>query len=171
MPLFRYKAVITSGRKTAGVIEADSLSSAKERLRLQNMVITDVKPYHVAQKKKAIPSSELLDMTRMISQLLTAGIPLYETLVMVEEKYNKASYHPILVDLCDRVKKGEAFSSTLSHYKEIFDPIYISMVRAGEESGALCRSFEQLTELLKDKSRLFLQLVAATANTQYLGCI
>lgn len=170
MPLFRYQAVITSGRKTTGVIEADSLTSAKDRLRLQNMVITDVKPYRETRKKKSIPFAELLDMTRMMSQLLSAGIPLYETLVIVEEKYNKASYHPLLVDLCDRVKKGAALSISLSHYKETFDPIYISMVRAGEESGALSHSFAQLTELLKDKSRLKKQLVAATAYPLFLGC-
>ncbi|MGH2639170.1 MAG: hypothetical protein ACRDF4_07830, partial [Rhabdochlamydiaceae bacterium] len=118
MPLFRYQAVITSGRKTSGVIEADSLSSAKDRLRLQNMVITDVAPYLETKKKKSIPFTELLDMTRMISQLLHAGIPLYETIVIVEEKYRKMSFHPILVDLCDGVKKGESFSVALSHYKE-----------------------------------------------------
>lgn len=169
MPLFKYQAVVTSGRKTSGVIEADSLITAKDRLRSQNMVITDVVPYIEIKKKKSIPFAELLDMTRMISQLLAAGIPLYEALVIVEEKYRKHSFHPILVDLCDRVKKGEALSSSLSYYKEVFDPIYISMVRAGEESGALSRTFEQLTELLKDKSRLKKQLIAATAYPLFLG--
>ncbi len=170
MPLFRYQAVITSGRKTSGVIEADSLTSAKDRLRQQNMVITEVAPYLETKKKNSIPFSELSDMTRMLSQLLSAGIPLYEALIIVEEKYHKASYHPILVDLCDRVKKGEALSTSLTYYKEIFDPIYISMVRAGEESGALSRSFEQLTVLLQDKSRLKKQLIAATAYPIFLAC-
>ncbi len=169
MPLFRYHAVATTGRKTIGVIEADSLSSAKDRLRLQNMVITDVAPYLKEKKKLAIPSIELLDMTRMISQLLSAGIPLYEALIIVEEKYHKVSFHPILVELCDRVKKGEALSSSLSHYQEIFDPIYIAMVKAGEESGALAQTFQEITELLKDRSRLKKQLIAATAYPIFLG--
>ena len=170
MPLFRYQAVIASGRKTSGVIEADSLISAKDRLRQQNMVITEVSAYIETKKKKSIPFSELSDMTRMLSQLLSAGIPLYDGLIIVEEKYSKASYHPILVDLCDRVKKGDNLSTSLSYYEEIFDPIYISMVRAGEESGALSRSFEQLTQLLLDKSRLKKQLIAATAYPIFLAC-
>ncbi len=169
MPLFRYQAFIATGRKVAGVIEADSLTSAKDRLRLQSMVITEVAPYFKTKKKKIIPFNELLDMTRMISQMLHAGIPLYETLVIVEDKYRKMPFHPILVDLCDRVKKGEAFSSALSHYPDIFDPIYISMVRAGEESGMFSHVFEQLTTLLKDKSRLKKQLIAATAYPLFLG--
>jgi general secretion pathway protein F/type IV pilus assembly protein PilC len=169
MPLFRYQAVVSSGRKTIGVIEADSLSTAKDRLRQQNMVITDVAPYLEIKKKPTLPFTTLLDITRMISQLLHAGIPLYEALVIVEEKYQKTAFHPILIDLCDRVKKGESLSISLSHYNEIFDPIYISMVRAGEESGALTSTFEQLTELLKDKSRLKKQLIAATAYPLFLG--
>jgi general secretion pathway protein F len=169
MALFRYQAIVTSGKKIAGVIEADSLGAAKDRLRSQNMVITHVASYVEVKKKKSIPFPELLDMTRMISQLVNAGIPLYETLVIVEEKYRKKLFHPILVDLCDRIKKGEALSSSLSHYKEIFDPIYISMVRAGEESGALSNTFEQLTELLKDKSRLKKQLITATSYPLFLG--
>ena len=169
MPLFRYHAVASTGRKTIGVIEADSLSSAKDRLRLQNMVITDVSPYLKERKKLAIPSVELLDMTRMISQLLNAGIPLYETLIIVEDKYSKFSFHPIVVDLCDRVKKGETLSASLACYSEIFDPIYIAMVKAGEESGALAQTFQEITELLKDRNRLKKQLIAATAYPIFLG--
>ena len=169
MPLFRYHAVASTGRKTIGVIEADSLSSAKDRLRLQNMVITDVSPYLKERKKLAIPSVELLDMTRMISQLLNAGIPLYETLIIVEDKYSKFSFHPIVVDLCDRVKKGETLSASLACYSEIFDPIYIAMVKAGEESGALAQTFQEITELLKDRNQLKKQLIAATAYPIFLG--
>jgi general secretion pathway protein F len=169
MPLFKYQAVITSGKKTSGVIEADSLSSAKERLRLQNMVVTGVSPYQQLKKKQTIPSSELLDITRMIAQLLHAGIPLYEALIILEEKYRKMPFHPLLLDLCDRVKKGETLSSSLSHYPETFDPIYTSMVRAGQESGALAHTFEQLTQLLQDKNRLKKQLIVAAAYPLFLG--
>lgn len=169
MPLFRYQAVATTGRKTTGVIEADSLNSAKDRLRLQNMVITDVSPYLKERKKLVIPAVELLDMTRMISQLLNAGIPLYEALIIVEEKYLKVSFHPIVVDLCDRVKKGETLSASLTSYSDVFDPIYIAMVKAGEESGALAQTFEEITELLKDRNRLKKQLIAATAYPIFLG--
>jgi general secretion pathway protein F/type IV pilus assembly protein PilC len=167
MPLFKYQAIIASGRKTSGVIEADSLSAAKERLRLQSMAIIAVAIYEPLKKKISIPATELLDMTRMIAQLLQAGIPLYETLVILEEKYRKMPFHPILVHLCDRVKKGDALSSSLP--KENFDPIYISMVRAGEASGALPTAFAQLAELLKDKGRLKKQLTAATAYPLFLG--
>lgn len=165
MPLFKYQAMIASGKKTSGFIEADSLVSAKENLRLQNMIITALLPYEHPRKKKKLPAASLLDITRMLSQLLHAGIPLYEALVIIEEKYKT----PLLLDLCDRVKKGESLSSSLSHYKEVFDPIYISMVRAGQESGSLARSFEELSQLLQDKSRLKKQLVSATAYPLFLG--
>lgn len=169
MPLFRFQAVHAGGRKSKGVIEADSLSAAKERLRLQQMIITEVIPYFEAKKKISIPFAQLLDMTRMLRQLQTAGIPLYEALVIIEEKYQKMPFHPLLVDLCDRVKKGESLSSSLSHYTSTFDPIYIAMVRAGEESGSLALSFQQLTHLLEDKGRLKKQLISAAAYPLFLG--
>lgn len=169
MPLFRFQAVHIGGRKSTGVIEADSLTAAKERLRLEHMLITDVAPYHRVRKKFSIPFGQLLDITRMLGQLQSAGIPLFEALVIVEEKYRKMSFHPLLIDLCDRVKKGESLSAALSHYTHIFDPIYIALIKAGEESGGLVSSFEQLIHLLEDKGRLRKQLIAATAYPLFLG--
>lgn len=169
MPLFRFQAVHAGGRKSTGVIEADSLAAAKERLRLEHMIITDVIPYLETKKKLSIPFVQLLDITRMLGQLQNAGVPLFEALVIIEEKYRKMSFHPLLVDLCDRVKKGQSLSIALSHYAHIFDPIYIAMVKAGEESGSLTLSFQQLTHLLEDKGRLRKQLVSAATYPLFLG--
>ena len=169
MPLFRFQVVHTGGKKTTGVMEADSLVAAKERLRLQQMIIIELAPYLETKKKLSMSFAHLLDMTRMLSRLLNAGIPLYEALIMTEEKYIKFSFHPLLVDLCDRVKKGESLSIALSHYPHIFDPIYVAMIKAGEASGAFASSFQQLISLLENKDRLKKQLVSATTYHLFIG--
>jgi len=169
MPLFKFQALHAGGQKTTGVIEADSLISAKDRLRLQQMMITEIIPYAETKRKPSISRAQQLSITRMIGQLLNAGVPLYETLVILEEKYKKMPFHPLLVDLCDNVKKGESLSRALASYPTLFDPIYIAMVKAGEESGELKASFEELTHLLENKNRFKKKIVASTAYPLFLG--
>ncbi len=169
MPLFRFQALLVGGRKTSGVIEADSLSAAKERLRLEQMIITNISPHDQTKKKWSIPFIHFFDMTRMMGQLLKAGIPLYEAMVIIEEKYRKMPFHPILIDLCDHVKKGEALSAALSRHSAIFDPIYVATVKAGEQSGALKEAFEHLAALLDDRNRLKQQLFSAAAYPLFLA--
>ena len=79
----------------------------------------------------------LIAFTRDLAQLLQAGLPLYESLVTIEEKHRGARYHAIFLGLCDKVRHGMQLSKALGEYKASFDPIYVSMVAAGEETGAL----------------------------------
>ena len=143
MALFQYKAIGVGGKAERGVIDADSLGMAKERLRREQVLITDIISLQEAKKKIALSSSQLLAFTRELSQLLKAKLPLYESLLTIEEKQRNAKNHALFVDLCDRLKNGYSFSSALSHYPETFDSIYLSMVISAEQSSSffLCNSF------------------------------
>ena len=98
MPLFRYRALTTDGRTIKGVIDADSLFVAKERLRRQQLLVTDVAPQGAFQKNIDLPSKFLLTFTQELAQLLRAGLPLYESLLTIEEKYGRHKAHAILLD-------------------------------------------------------------------------
>lgn len=168
MPLFHYTALNQSGRRVKGVIDADTLESAKERLRKQSVMAISI----ALKKDKGelfLQTDLLIAFTRDLAQLLRAGLPLYESLLTIEEKYRSNKAHPIFLDLCDRLKSGSSLSSALKRYPKTFDGIYLSMIMAGEQSGSLEQSLDQLSQLIARQSKLKKQLVSALVYPMFLG--
>lgn len=169
MPLFRYLAVNTLGRSIKGVIDADSLSVAKERLRKQQILVTSVIPIKSKQDEQVLTRPLLLSFTREIAQLLKAGLPLYESLLTIEEKHRKNKAHPLFLSLCDYLREGALLSTALKSYPSTFDRIYLSMVQVAEQSGNLATIFEQLAQLIARQQKLKKQLVSTLAYPTFLA--
>lgn len=169
MPLFRYKAVTETGKTSVGVIDADSLVLAKERLRRQQVLVTDLRPVEKDKGEITLPPALLIAFTRDVGQLLRAGLPLYESLLTIEEKYRKHKSHPLFLDLCDALKGGASLSDILRKYPKTFDPVYLSMVTAAEQTGSLPQVFEELTQLVSRQQKLKKQIVGALAYPAFLG--
>ncbi len=169
MALYRYQALSSAGKKISGVIDADSLFSAKEKLRKEQILVVDLDLFQEKKKEITIPFPFLLDLTRMLGQLLRAGIPLFESLVIIEEKYHQHRFHPLLMDLCDALKSGFALSEALRRYPHSFDPVYIAMVHAGEQTASLPMVFEELCGLLQRQQKLKKELFSAAAYPLFLG--
>jgi general secretion pathway protein F len=169
MPLFRYSAVGPNGKTIKGVIDADSLLVAKERLRKQQILVTTLSHLQNKQDQLALSPVLLLSFTRELAQLLKAGLPLYESLLTIEEKYRRHKAHPLFLDLCDHLKEGAALSSALKRYPATFDRIYLSMVHVAEESGNLAAIFDQLAQLIIRQQKLKKQLISALLYPSFLA--
>ncbi|MBM3207053.1 MAG: type II secretion system F family protein [Chlamydiae bacterium] len=169
MPMYSYKALTEQGKKISGVIDADSLYLAKDRLKKRQLFITELLLQDVPQKQVVLPPSLLLTFTRELAQLLKAGLPLYESLVTIEEKYRGNKCHSLVVDLCDHLKLGKSLSRALSSYDKSFDEIYLSMIKAAEQSGNLAETFSDLAILISKQQMLKKQLFSALAYPAFLG--
>lgn len=168
MPLFRYRALTETGKKINGIIDADSFALAKDRLKKEKVLVT--KLASIEHKKEiSLSSQRLLAFTRELGQLLGAGLPLYESLLTIEEKYRRHRPHSLFLDLCDRLKGGHQLSAALKIYPKSFDAIYISMVQAGEKTGSLAWVFQQLHQLIERRQRLKKQMISAMAYPAFLG--
>src|SRR3984957_5238301 len=169
MPLYRYSAVGAEGKKVKGVIDADSLPVAKERLRKQQILVTTVSPLQNEGRRLSLPPAQLLSFTQELSRLLKAGLPLYESLLTIEEKYRRSKAHPLFLDLCDHLKEGASLSSALKRYPATFDKIYLSMVQVAEQSGNLAAIFHQLAQLILRQQKLKKQLSSALTYPAFLA--
>ncbi len=169
MALYQYKALSKDGRPKIGMINADSIEMAKERLRKEQILVTKLFSYTKKGAEFTISSSLLIGFTRDLHVLLRAGLPLYDSLVTLEEKYRRTKIHPIFLDLCDQVKEGRHFSQALSDYPKVFDQIYLSMVKAGEESGLMEQSFAQLEKLIGREQALRKKFTSAMIYPAFLG--
>ncbi len=168
MPLYRYQALTPEGKNVAGLIEADSLSVAKERLKVRKVLVIKVGEEKQEGKGFSFKAETKLAFTRELAQLLKAGLPLYESLITIEEKSRKEKHHSLLIDLIDRLKQGESLSSALRTYPKAFDEVYLSMIAAAEESGTLSEAFIELSHYLEKQARWRKQIFSITTYPLFL---
>ncbi|MBI5274179.1 MAG: type II secretion system F family protein [Chlamydiales bacterium] len=169
MPIFEYVALNHRGKKIKHTLSADSIETAKDVLRKQKTLVTSICPIKRHNFNIKLPLSIKLNITRQIAQLLRSGLPLYESLLILEEKIIHQKYHFLFIDLCDRVRQGSALSQALACYERSFDKIYVSMVAAGEESGSLAEVFEELSIMIEKEQRLKKKLSSAMIYPAFLG--
>jgi len=169
MPLFKYSAINPAGKKISGVIDADCLEGAKQRLQNQRIIVTKLL-FAKAKVEPVLNTQTLINFTRELSQLLGSGLPLYESLLTIEEKYRNHKAHVLFLDLCDLVKQGKALSEALAKYPKNFDPIYVSMIAGGEKTGSLENSFFQLYKVISRNAKFKKQMKSALAYPAFLGC-
>lgn len=161
MPIYHYQALDSSGKKRKGYIEASSEREAKETLRAQDCMVTRIGVKTETSSKGQLKGENLVSFTMQLSQLVNAGIPLYESLMAIEEQYRQESYHRIILSLCEQIKSGSSLSVAMNAYPQSFDKLYRAMITAGESSGALDAVLDKLSHLLRKQLKLKKQLTTA----------
>ncbi|MDN3504466.1 MAG: type II secretion system F family protein [Rhabdochlamydiaceae bacterium] len=169
MALFQFTALGHRGKSFKGVVNADSLTEAKDSLKEQNIIVIGVNSYQ-SDKKLVLSKNEVLDFTRDLHQLLKASLPLYECLKAIADKGMESKNHTVYVDICDMVKQGKLLSYGLKQYSSSFSNVYVAMVESAEESGALASVFQELLRTLNQENKLRKQLSSAMIYPAFLGC-
>lgn len=161
MPLYHYQAIESSGKKRKGFIEADTEKEAKLKLRDQGIFLTHLSSKGELSSKQNLKSSDLSNFTLLLSQLISSGIPLYESLLALEEQMRGAKSHRIILSLAEQVKGGARLSQAMQTFPDSFDPLYTSMIAAGESGGHLSDVLEKLNQLLIKREKLKKELMTA----------
>jgi len=167
MALFHYRYINPNGKKKSSIIEAEGMLDAKEKLRSKNVLVISLtetkekKKSLFSRNKERLGSDPLITFTTQLSGLLTAGMPLYESLLSLEEQYRTESFHPVILSLCDQIKKGTPLSEALKKFPDSFNHLYCALIAAGESVGALDTSLEKLAQLLSKQQKLKKQLITA----------
>ncbi|HEV7737381.1 MAG TPA: type II secretion system F family protein [Chlamydiales bacterium] len=161
MALYRFEALDVHGKKTRGTLDAENEIDAKQKLRKQSIYITRIDVLLHKNSQPLLKKNEILNFTRELSRLLKAGLPLYECLSAMEEKYRGQKAQRILLGLCEQVRSGQAFSSALAGHPKTFDLLFIAMVSNAEKTGRLGPALEELSALLAKQQQVRKQLVGA----------
>lgn len=154
MPVYHYQAIDPRGKKRKGFIEAEDEREAKGKLRDQGVMVTKLSAQGRMGSKQNLSRDQLLSFTVMLSQLTNSGIPLYESLLAIEEQSRLEAFHRIIASLCEQVKAGTPLSVAMNSFPASFDKLYTAMVGAGEAAGALNIVLERLTQLLSKQVKL-----------------
>lgn len=161
MPLYRYQAIDYKGKKRSGLIESHSIQEAKDKLREQGVMVTLIDLEASKKGAASLSGDNLVAFTMQLAQMTGAGVPLYESLIAIEEQTRGEKYHNILLSLCEQIKSGNSLSRSLSAFPNCFDNLYVGMITAGESAGALPIVMDRLAHFLAKREKLKKQIGTA----------
>ncbi len=190
MAVFEYNGLSSSGKKTTGIIDADSLDSAQEDLKLRgifptsitrlesgagrkiNKAGTDKKQFfHLPVLFAPVKSSEISMITRQLATLLSAGFPLLKAVATLVPQARTKAFQRILSRIKDAIEEGNSFAEALSAHPRVFTPVYINMVKAGEASGTLEIVLERLADFSEKKEDTRKKIQASLAYPMFMAVI
>jgi general secretion pathway protein F len=158
LPVFHYQALETTGKKVKGFVEAQNEKEAKQKLREQSIMVTKLEVNASLKSSQHLNREQLLTFSSMLAELISAKLPLYESLSAIEEQVRKEPYHRIILSLAEQVKSGSPLSEAMKSFPESFNRLYISMVLAGEASGNLEEVLNRQVMFLKKEAKIRKQI-------------
>lgn len=161
MPFYRCLVISFSGRKGVRIFEGNDLQEIKERLLREQLAPLEIRKLRKKKEGLTFSSSEILYFTQELSRLLEAGLPLYEAIGTLEEKYKGQKLSPILISLGTSIEKGETLSEALGQFPKTFNLLYRSMIAHAEKTGRLKETLGELATLLLREQKVRKQVVSA----------
>lgn len=127
-----------SSRSTAAASSAPLRAQAPKKVNVNAaQALAKQKAFEKKAKNYKLPMGELAIFTQQLSSLLTAGLPLVQCLEALQDQTEDPVFRVILRDVRTDISQGTSFSNAVKAYPKAFNSLFISMVEAGEASGAL----------------------------------
>ena len=151
MALFAYRAVDEEGRISAGKLDATNAVDLELRLRRLGL---DLVTYESATRSsvarsRQVTRAELVNFCFHLSQLNRAGVSIIESLVDLRDTVENPGFRQVVAALVEDIEGGLRLSEAMATHSYVFDPVFVALVRAGEQSGQLTEVLDQLAENLK----------------------
>ena len=165
MPEFNYIARNQDGVRIEDSITADNLKEASNKLLSDNLSIVKISErdtsfdfmapfmerFNISMEKlkTRIPLTNLVFFTRQLSTMFNAGLTLEKAISFLSKEEKHRTFKKVLIDIENSVKKGLLLSDALGRHPGVFNNLYISLVKAGEVSGKLSVTLEELAHYLE----------------------
>lgn len=170
MPVFRYAAKTTDGRRVNGSVRAGTQGDALGELRRQNLTNVTLseekaaaKPLAVLEllRRRSVRTADLAIFTRQLATMLSAGIPILEALQILAEQLDNRTFRSVVSRVVERVQSGRDLSESLAEHPRVFQSVFVSMIKAGEASGQLDTMLTRLAEYLEAAEELRREIKSA----------
>jgi len=164
MPKFNYKVRDRAGRPVTGEMEGENVRSVSEHLAKQGYIpisvnqVSDQADLLGNLFRPKIKLAERTVFTRQLHTMAKAGLPLVSSLTSLREQIQNSYFKKVLAHIIKELEGGSPFSDALGRHPDVFDSLYVNMVRSGESSGKLDEVLFSLTEMgdfdMKTKDRV-----------------
>ena len=170
---FQYKGISQDNKYVEGEIEAINNAEAAHKLKEQKVIITKLiefkKKKKVDKKKEKISFSfgtgvkakEILIFCKQFATMLRAGLPVLNTLNMLDEQTKAPNMKKIIVTIRKDLEAGNALSKCFSNHPKIFDTVVVNLIKAGEASGKLDTFLQRIVISLEKKEKIKSQIKSA----------
>jgi type IV pilus assembly protein PilC len=170
--LYAYKAMDPGGRMIFG--RMDAINPIDLEMRLKRMELDLVNGEPVKQGGFGggkIERRELIAFCFHLEQLSRAGVPIIESLADLRDSLENPRFREVLADLIESVEGGKTLSQALDNHPKVFDGVFVSLIRAGEETGNLPDVMHSLSESLKWQDELAAQTKKLVMYPAFLGTV
>jgi general secretion pathway protein F len=163
---FQYTAVDVAGQERQGVLEGDTAKQVRQLLREQNLLPITVEEVQRREarsdqssrfsrkRSKRMSAHDLALVTRQLSTLVRAALPLEEALLAVSEQTEQPHIHSVFMGVRAKVLEGHPLAEGLGDFPSSFPEIYRATVAAGEQSGHLDTVLERLADYTEAREQL-----------------
>ena len=181
MPVFEYKALNQKGKNVRGVITADGLAAARQKLSQDLIFPMSIK--EVQSEAKSSPLRELLfrlpfwqkinpvEVTtalRQFATLASSSLPILDCMNGLIDQIEQPRLKKVFSQIKEKVSEGSPLYQALSAHPAIFSNIHVNLVRAGEAGGALGLILLQLADFSEKRLKFKKKLEAALAYPAFL---
>lgn len=154
--LFSYKAIDQHNVKREGTVEAANIDAAIATVQKRNYTVVSIDPIEEQPKLlnleikwfQRISTKEVVILSRQLATLFDAQVSALRVFRLLAAEAENPQMRQVLNDIGDDLQAGSSISRSLAAHPDVFTPFYINMIRAGEESGSLERSFNYLADYL-----------------------
>jgi len=176
MPKYNYKAKQGPVNIKDGVIEAQNLDGAINKIIQMGLSPIDVEQVDQSKKKdkkkagkqtagifKKVRLAEVVHFTRQMSDLVDAAVPILRSLQTISNQTSNVQLKKKIEEMHIYVRDGGSFSDALAQHADIFSPLYINMVRTGEVSGKLEGVLNRLADYLEKELEMRKKVISSLA--------
>ena len=158
MPAYNYRAVDKTGRPARGAI--DAVNEIDLELRLRHMGL-DLITFRAAKESAAgfgaggsVTRRDLITFCFDMEQITRSGIPLLDGIRDLRDSIENPRFREVLTSLIEDMEGGRVLSQTMAQHPSVFDQVFVSLIRAGEQAGRMTEVFENLGNTLKWQDEL-----------------
>ena len=172
MPQYRYQARNGTGSVEDGALAAADAATAAAMLRGKGLHVLQLAPAAGKANLKNLSSylnwssgptkKDILDFTTQLAVMIRAGISIRQALDGISEQTVNAKFKVVLQEIKADIESGRQFSEAIAKHPKLFGPLYISMVRASEMSGAFARMLDRIAAYLQQELETRKMVVGAS---------
>ena len=165
---FTWEGTDRTGKKVKGKVVSTSEAAVRTELRRQGVVPTRVRKQSMLFRKQGkVTAADIAIFSRQLATMMTAGIPLVQSFDIVGAGHENPAMQKLILAIKADVEGGTALADALAKHPLHFDDLFVSLVQAGEQAGALetlldkIATYKEKTEAIKKKIKKALFYPAA----------
>jgi type IV pilus assembly protein PilC len=152
VPDYKFKTIDAAGKVRSDTMVASNPMELEKRLGSMGFDLLSYKEHSRVSRsilqKKTISRRDLINFTFHLEQLTKSGVPLLDSLKDIRDSIEYSNFTDVLQTVIDDIEGGKTFSLALAEHTQIFDKVYVTLVRVGEETGNLPEVLRDLAETL-----------------------